>query len=115
MMNEERKSIEKIRRAYSAPVETDLDRLKALDKKVKRPVQVFAIILGILGSLLLGLGMSLAMKVIGDMMLLGVVLGVIGILLVSANYTLYRALLDVRKRRYSAEILTLSEALMNEQ
>ena len=73
---------------YTAP--TKLEQMKALDKKAKRPVQIFSYIFGAVGALVLGTGMSLAMKVIGDAMLAGIGIGLVGIAMVSLAYPMYQ-------------------------
>ena len=40
-MNDKEFMVEKIRSAYTEPQHTELDALKALDAKVKRPAKVF--------------------------------------------------------------------------
>ena len=109
--------IERIRTNYVEKEVTELDKLKALDKKVKRPAQVFAYVFGSLSSLVLGLGMSLAMKVIGSTlsfaMPLGIGIGLLGILLVLINYPIYKKMLKKRKAKYSSSIIELSDNLLN--
>ena len=93
---------EKIRNSYKEKTVTKLDELKALDKQVKRPAQVFAYIFGTLGSLVRGAGMCLAMpEVITGYMPLGIAVGVVGIALVSINYPIYKAILKSRKLKAS--------------
>jgi hypothetical protein len=92
---------------------TKLDELKALDRKVKVPAEIFAYSFGTASSLVLGTGMCLAMKVIGDMMILGIGIGLVGIALVTANYFLYKKILKARKQKYAKKILQLSDALLN--
>jgi len=69
-------------------------------------------------SLLLGVGMCLSMKVIGNgstlYTVLGVAVGVIGIVGVSVNYAMYRKLLDNSKKKYSADILALANQIAAE-
>ena len=114
MNNNEMKQIEKIRAAYTERKETKFDQQKKLNQKVSRPAKVFAYIFGTVASLILGLGMCLAMKVIGDMMIPGIVIGCVGILLVSFNYRLYEAILASRKKKYAAEVLALSNELLGQ-
>ena len=64
-MTAEIKTIQRIRASYTEKEMSKLDELKALDKKVKRPAQIFAYVYGSLSSLVLGTGMCFAMKVIG--------------------------------------------------
>ncbi|MBR3803808.1 MAG: dihydropteridine reductase [Clostridia bacterium] len=109
----ETKTIEKIRANYLEKENTKFDELKALNKKVKRPAETFAYVFGSISSLVLGFGMSLAMKVIGNSMALGVGVGVLGILLVSINYPIYKAILNRRKQKYSKQIIELSNELLN--
>ncbi len=113
MTMNECKQVERIKAQY-APVEKGkLDELKALDKKVRRPANIFAYTFGAVGALVLGAGMCLAMKIIGDLMPLGIAIGVVGIAMVSVNYALYKKLLTSRKRKYGKEILALSNQLLN--
>ena len=109
--------VERIRASYTEKEITKLDELKALDKKAKRPAQIFAYIFGSCSSLVLGTGMSLAMKVIGASlsfaMPLGIGVGILGILLVSINYPIYKAILKSRKNKYANQIFELSDSLLN--
>ncbi len=113
MSNNERQTVESIRAQYEERQWTKLDRLKALDKGVKRPAQIGAYIFGSLGALVLGGGMCLAMpEVIVGYMPLGIAVGVVGIAMVSANYFIYKARLKSRRRKASAEICRLSDEIL---
>ena len=114
MNKNEMKQVEKIRAGYAEREESKFDQLKKLNQKVARPAKVFAYIFGAVASLILGTGMCLAMKVIGDMMIPGIVIGCVGILLVSINYRLYEAILASRKKKYAAEVLALSDELLGQ-
>ncbi len=116
-MKTEINTIEKIRASYTQKETTKLDELKALDRKVKRPAQIFAYTLGTAASLVLGTGMCLAMQVIGAglafAMPLGIGIGLVGIALVSINYPLYKKILKDRKNKYAKQIFELSDSLLN--
>ena len=112
-MTTEIKTIEKIRASYTEKESTKLDELKELDKKVKRPAQIFAYAYGSLSSLVLGTGMSLAMKVIGNCMALGIGIGLLGIALVISTYPIFKAILKKRKNKYAKQIFELSDSLLN--
>lgn len=114
MSNYENSIVENIRNQYVERELTGVDKLTALDRRVKKPARIFAYIFGTVGSLVLGTGMCFAMKVIGDMMPLGILVGIVGIAMVSANYFIYDKMLSGRKRKYSAEILELSSGLLND-
>ncbi|MDE5548892.1 MAG: dihydropteridine reductase [Clostridia bacterium] len=104
----------KISNQYQDKPITRLDKLKALDKKAKRPAKAFAYIFGTIGALVLGTGMCLAMKVIGDLMAVGIVVGCVGLLMVSVNYKIFQAIMKKRKAKYSAQILELSNSIVAE-
>ena len=115
MANEnDKKVIEKIKRDYETErTPSKLEELKALDKKVKVPARVFAYIFGVIGSLVLGVGMCLAMEVIGDAMIAGIIIGLIGITMVVINYPWYHKILNKRKAKYSSQIIAKSDELLN--
>lgn len=92
-----------------------LDELKALNKKVKKPAFIFAYIFGSISSLILGTGMSVAMGVImPHLFYAGLAVGVLGIILCSVNYPIYKKILLRRRIKYSEEIISLSNELLNE-
>lgn len=104
MEEQERQYAQAVRAEYAPKSEETnrLEQLKALDGAVRRPASIFAYTFGILGALVLGVGMCLAMEVIGSLMPLGIVVGVVGIAMVSVNYFLYRRILNARKRSMRA-------------
>lgn len=99
---------------YVEKEDSRLTELKKLDWKAKKTATIFAYSFGIIGSLVLGTGMCLAMKVIFDLMPLGIVIGIIGIIMVSVNYFMYVKLLNRGKNKYQNQIIELSKELLNE-
>ncbi len=122
-MNRNDKSfmVEKIRTKYVEKQEGSLDELRKLDKKVKRPAEVFAYIFGSIGAIVMGAGMSLVMTDIaatlglGDMMIPGIVIGVIGMVLAIINYPIYKGILSSRKKKYAERVLELSNKILSEE
>ncbi|MBQ8293653.1 MAG: dihydropteridine reductase [Bacilli bacterium] len=99
---------------YGEKTPSKLDELKALDKKAKRGANVFAYIFGIVGSLVLGFGMCVAMEVIiAEYMIAGIIIGCLGLLMVSVNYSIYNKLLIKGKNKYAGQILELSNSILN--
>ena len=113
-MTTETKTVERIRASYTEKEITELDELKELDKKVKRPAQIFAYVYGSLSSLVLGTGMCLAMKVIGNSMPLGIGIGLLGIALTLTTYPIFKAILKRRKSKYANRVIELSDHLLNQ-
>ena len=110
--NEEQSMARKIRAQYAEKEATELDTLRELDAKVKSPARIFAYSYGSAGSLVLGTGMSLAMKVIGSAVAPGIVIGTAGIAMVSSTYTLYKRMLDKRREKYKDEVDALCERVL---
>ncbi len=116
-MEQEKQYAQQVRAEYAPGSEEEgrLEQLKKLDRAARRPAEIFAYTFGIVGALVLGVGMCLAMEVIGSMMPLGIVIGVVGIAMVTANYFLYRAILRSRKKKYAKEIVSLSDELLKNE
>ena len=117
-MNTDKAYAEKIASEY-APKETrKVVALKKLDRRAKLPANAFAYTFGIIMALAIGIGMCLSMNVIGNggtlFMTLGVIVGVIGIIGVSANYAIYKKILESSKKKYSADVLALASQIVEE-
>lgn len=115
-MSEREKIVKEIKEGYEPKEKTKYDELIALNRKVELPAYIFAYAFGIVGALILGVGMCLAMQVIGagvPLMVLGIVVGIIGIALVSVNYPIFLAIMKSRKKKYAEKVIALSEELLN--
>ena len=115
--NDQNFLIEKIRTQYTEKEHTDLDELKSLDRKVKRPVEVFAYVFGSVGAVIMGCGMSLVMTDIGAAlgslaMVIGILVGIVGMVLVALAYPLYNRVLKKQREKIAPEILRLSDELL---
>ena len=110
---------QKIRAQYMEKTPSELDALRELDAKVKRPANVFAYIFGSISAIVMGAGMSLVMTDIGSTigmdstMIPGIVIGALGLGMALLTYPMYKGILNSRKKKYGAEILTLSDKIMN--
>lgn len=117
--NDQQFIAQKIRSQYTEKRYTELDALRTLDAKVKRPANILAYVLGSIGAVVMGAGMSLVMTDIGatlgmtSTMVPGIVIGVVGMAIAIANYPIYKLVLGSRRKKYSAEILKLSESILN--
>ena len=109
--------VEKIRSQYMETGHTDLDALKVLDAKVKKPARVFGFAYGSIGAVIMGAGMSLCMTELGaslgDFALAqGIPVGVSGILLVSLAYPVFRKTLRTEREKIASDILKLTDDLL---
>ena len=119
--NDQQFMAQKIRAQYMGKQTSELDALRALDAKVKRPANVFAYVFGSLSAIIMGAGMSLVMTEIGaivgitNALVPGIAIGVVGLGMALLTYPIYKGILGSRKKKYSAEILNLSEKIMNKE
>mgnify|MGYP006991668618 FL=1 len=111
--------VQKIRTQYTEKEHTNLDELKNLDKKVKRPANVFAYIFGSISAIIMGAGMSLVMTDIAEIagiqnpMLYGIIIGIIGMFMAIINYPIYKGILGSRRKKYADKIIALSDKIMS--
>lgn len=115
--NDQEFLVQKIRTQYTEKEHTQLDALKELDAKVKRPANVFSYILGGISAIVMGSGMSLVMTDIGtalgmsDAMLPGIIIGIVGIFMAIINYPVYKGFLGSRRKKYADQIIALSDQI----
>ena len=114
---QQQKEIEAIRQKY-LPKEADkMEQLRKLHAVPTQKAQSASIAVGVIGALVMGTGMSLAMTGIGAAlgsiaMLLGIVIGVAGMVLVALAYPIYNRTLKKERERIAPEILRLSDELL---
>ena len=118
----EQAELKRIRDKYTPPTEAEdkMDRLRRLDASVTGTAQGFAIAFGVIGTLILGLGMSLCMTELGEIlgsykdmaMVIGIIVGVVGGVLASLAYPIYNAIVKAKRKKLAPEIIRLTDELM---
>ena len=114
LSQEERKEIDSIRRQYcpSEQKESKLDRLRRLDARIKNSATIISLVLGVLGLLTFGLGLTTILE--WSNLPLGIVIMLVGSVPIALAYPVYLKILNKNKKRYGQEILSLSEELLNQ-
>lgn len=107
----ENQEIQDIRRKYLPREESRLEELKRLDSLVQSSGVLEALCTGIGGALIFGLGLCLAMEVIGNVMWLGILLDLVGMAGMLAAFPVYRKTFAKARERYAPRILELAEEL----
>ena len=113
-MNTDKIYAESIAKEYAPKENSKIVALRKLDKKAKQPATIFTFTFGIISCLVTGLGMSLAMNVIGGTplyMALGIVIGIIGFACCGINYPIYKKMLEKGKQKYAFEIVELAKEI----
>ena len=111
----ENQEVLNIRKKYLPREETKLDELKRLDRQVQASGVIESLCVGIGGALVFGLGIFLAMEVLGDAIWLGILLGLIGTAGMVAAYPTYRKFFTKAKNEYTPRILELTAELTGEK
>lgn len=123
---DEKKAIEKIRNKYVQKEENKLDTLKKLDKSVKTAAAKWAICVGVIGLLVMGIGMSICMSDFGSWvasfikadqwqtMFVGIIIGLAGILITLMAYPVYKATEKRKHKAVANKILALTDELLGE-
>ena len=110
-MNTDKIYAESIAKDYAPKDNSKIIALKKLDNRAKLPATIFTYTWGIAFALVFGTGMSLAMQVIGNSMVLGIVVGVIGLIGCGVNYPIYKRMLEKGKAKYAYEIVELARQI----
>ena len=118
----EQEEIKAIRKKYAVQEKTEdkMEQLRRLDAAVTQKATSISLVFGVIGALILGMGMSLAMTDIGKIigllggmaMLIGILIGIIGIVLVSVAYPIYNSIIKKEREKIAPEIIRLTDELM---
>ena len=113
----QQEEIKRIRGKYAAPEQDKMEQLRRMDRRATQKAQAWALALGVVGALILGTGMSLAMTELsgflgGTAMFLGIPVGLIGMVLVALAYPAYLHILRKERQRIAPEILRLTDELI---
>ena len=111
----ERREVENLRKQYLPEgKKTDkLTRLRKLDESVKTPPKAAALTLGIVGTLIFGLGLTMILE--WSLIVWGAIVAMGGILPLALAYPLYKWLFKKLQDKHREEILKLSEEILNEE
>lgn len=116
----QRQEVEDIRKKYLPKEEDKMEQLRMLHGIPTQKAQAASLAVGIIGALIMGTGMSLAMTELGEMlgtseelsMLIGILIGLAGMVLVALAYPVYNRVLKKQRERIAPEILRLTDDLM---
>lgn len=114
-MNTDKIYAEQLANEYAPKDTSKVVALKKLDARAKLPATIFTYTFGIIAALVIGVGMCLSMKVIGDgstsMFVCGVIIGIVGLFGMGINYPVYKRMLRKGKEKYTFEIMELAKEI----
>lgn len=116
----EQDEIRKIREKYQPKIEDDMSKLRKLDAEVTNKATMNSLVIGIMGALIMGTGMSLIMTDLGTVfglqgnnnLVIGIIVGLVGLVLTGAAYPMFRKVLKREREKAAPEILRLTEELI---
>ncbi len=108
----EQEELKRIREKYAPKEEKEEDkltRIRRLDASVTKKGDLWSLIVGIIGALIMGFGMSIFMTELGDLfgdaaIVCGVIIGVIGMVIIALAYPLYSIIVKRERAKISDEI-----------
>ena len=114
---QQQKEIEAIRKKYLPQEENKMEQLRKLHAIPTQKAQAASLAVGVIGALIMGTGMSLAMTDVGAAlgtlaMILGIAVGILGMVLVAVAYPIYNRVLKKQREKIAPEILHLTDELM---
>lgn len=109
---QENKEIKKIRDKYTEPNEKEakLSQLRKLDASVHNKAMALSLSVGIIGSLVLGFGMSCIL--VFDWIIAGIFSGIIGAAIMVLAYPLYKTHFEKLRKKAAPLILKLTDELL---
>lgn len=108
----QQKEIQNIRRKYLTEEEDKMEQLRKLDRSVTHKASITALTVGIIGTLIMGVGMCCAMVWMGVWFVPGIIIGVLGIAIASLSYPIYTRIIKRERKKIAPEIIRLTDELM---
>ena len=91
--------------------DSDLERLKKLDRQAERPGMFAGIAVGLIGVFVVGGGLSLVLSF--DHLISGLIVGILGLAIAAVATPVSKAVTQRSREQYRDEILALSEKIKN--
>ena len=108
----QQEEIKRIRSKYEAPQEDKMAYLRRLDESATRKGTIVSIVLGVIGTLVLGVGMCCILVWQNTWFFPGIVIGLLGIVGLSAAYPVYMQITKKEREKIAPEILRITEELL---
>lgn len=107
----QQKEVEDIKKKYLPKEEDKMETLRRLDKSAEKSGTMVAIIVGVVGTLLFGIGMCCTMVWGNSAFVLGIVVGILGMAILSVAYPLYKKVTQRQREKIAGQVLALSAEL----
>lgn len=108
----QQEELKRIRQKYLPPEEDKMERLKRLDQSATRKGSVVSLILGVLGTFLLGIGMCCTIVWAETLFIPGIAVGILGIVLIILANPVYQYITKIERAKIAPEIIRLTDELL---
>ena len=113
----QKQEVEAIRKKYLPKEEDKMEQLRRLHYSATQKAQAASIALGVIGTLIFGLGLSLCLTDLsgflgGTAMFVGIPVGLGGLVVLALAYPVYNTVLRRERKKIAPEILRLTEDLL---
>lgn len=108
----QQKEVESIRKKYLPKEEDKMTQLRKLDESVAQKAMIVSLTVGIISTLLLGIGMCCCMEFGESWFIPGIIIGLIGIIGICLAYPLYVHVTNKERERIAPEIIRLTDELL---
>lgn len=102
--------LKRIRAKYLPPEENKMEQIRRLDARVYNKACILSLVVGILGALILGAGLSLCL--VWQSYVVGILVSALGVLACLPAYPIYQHVTQKEREKVAPEILRLTEELM---
>lgn len=112
----QQEEVDAIKRKYlpqgeKSKEQNKLEELKRLDKRVEWTATIWGIVVGLVGTLTFGTGMSLIMAFETARYVPGIIIGILGMIGIALALPVYRVVLKKQREKVTPRILELTEEL----
>ncbi len=108
----QQEEIKKIRSKYEAPQEDKMAYLRRLDESAGKKGTMISIILGVIGTLILGVGMCCVLVWQRVWFVPGIIIGIVGLLVLSLAYPVYMQVTKKEREKIAPEVLRITDELL---
>lgn len=108
----QQEEIKNIRSKYEEPKEDKMAYLRRLDESATKKGTLLSIVVGVIGTLILGLGMCCVMVWQTTWFVPGILIGLLGIIVVAIAYPVYLQITKKEREKIAPEILRLTDELL---
>lgn len=108
----EQEEVRRIREKYMPTQPDKMEQLRRLDRSVTQKGTWISIVVGVIGTLIMGLGMCCCMVFADVWFIPGIIIGLLGIGTLALAYPVYNRITQKERERLAPQILELTDELM---